>query len=123
MFRGVEVGAVLCRDVRLLPREQTVVIRVSSSKTDLRARGFSIRWRCICAAPQIDTPHLYPFHILESVAIGLHGTVAPDDIAQFFTTVKKKTPVTLSMIDRVLGNIKRLAAIALPDLFDMADAA
>jgi hypothetical protein len=49
MYRGGEVALVRRADVKFVGRG-AVAVRLSHSKTDATARGFTVQWRCICSS-------------------------------------------------------------------------
>jgi len=84
LLRSIETGAVNCADVTISILEACVSVKVTSSKTDVTARGVRIRWHCLCGLPLVFNDEnaqawmACPFHCALFFATAVHSCSTDD---------------------------------------------
>ena len=130
LFRSAEVGALNCIDVAL--SGEHVAVRVSSSKTDVRARGVWFRWKCICHTSHGRARALSTIWLLctlclfTDIAVRCHdfvpsGKLRPVGGDTPFFRLRNQCRVTSQDLTRFLRNLDQVSNISLDDELGLMD--
>jgi len=127
MYRGDEVVHVQEKDVYFDEKYgvKNVSVRLSHSKTDPRARGFTVRWSCVCNS-EIEKKNEYDEEaamlclccVMRAMALARHGEVKNRTTALPWFDTKEGAMLKTSDIAKALQALDKVEDIAVDDCFN-----